>query len=332
MSPAPFPWQSNQWQRLFVQLQGDRLAHAYLLTGEKGLGKHAFAIAAAQLLLCERPDDTQACGSCRSCELFAAGTNPDLMTIEPENSQVIKIDQVRELSDFSVKTSHGNRRKVLILDQADALNINAANALLKTLEEPPGSTVLFLITATPAKLLATIRSRCQRIVFAPPDVLTAQEWLAEEAGDQSDLETHLKEANYRPLLALQLLDGKESEERNNVIEALTAIFTGKLNPVEFAANAKNIGADKILEHLWFLTATSVKQVLTENEDNLKDGKAGAILQLLAASSRSQDDLLGRLLAVNQSVDEARTQLAGASNPNQQLLLESILWRWSRLLH
>jgi len=332
MSSAPYPWQSDQWQRLTSQLQDNRLAHAYLLTGEKGLGKHAFANAAAKLLLCERQEENYACGSCRSCELFSAGSNPDLLTIEPENSQVIKVDQIRELTVFASKTSHGNRRKVLILDCADALNINAANALLKTLEEPPGSMVLFLITATPGKLLATIRSRCQRILFATPNSQTALDWLAEQSGDHPDLESMLKQAGFRPLLALSLLDGVESEERNKIIEALAAVFSGRLDPVEFAAHGKAIGADKILEQLWYLTATSIKQFIIEKTTSLSNKQLQSILQTLANSKRSEDELLGRMLAVNQSIDEARKQLASASNPNPQLLLEGILWRWSRLAH
>ena len=331
MNSAPYPWQLNQWQRLLTQLQDNRLAHAYVLTGDKGLGKHAFANAASQLLLCEQPEGLNACGNCRSCELFVAGSNPDLMIVGPESSQIIKVDQIRELSDFANKTSHGNRRKVIIVDRADALNINAANALLKTLEEPPETTVLLLITAMPGRLLATIRSRCQRILFGTPDAQTALHWLTEQAGNQAALPSLLEYANNRPLLALQMFESEEGEQRDRLAQALTAIVAGKLDPVEFAAHGKNIGADKILEQLWHLTATTIKQFLAANEEDSADQQLALILQELSNSSRSENDLLGRMLAVNHSVDEARKQLASASNPNSQLLLEGILWRWSRLV-
>lgn len=331
MSSAPYPWQNNQWQRLLRQIKDDRLAHAYLLTGESGLGKHAFAIAAAQLLLCEQAAESHACGSCRSCELFNAGSNPDMMLIEPESSRVIKVDQIRELSTYSSKTSHGNRRKVLILDDVDTLNLNAANALLKTLEEPPGNTLLFLVTAIPGKLLATIKSRCQRIVFAIPEYQLALKWLQEQTEDQQGTASLLMQANGRPLLALQMLDGEEGKTRNKINEALTDIANGRLDPVEFSAHGKSIGPDKILEQLWYLTAIGIKNILSGETNSFADQQAQAVLQVLKTSTRSKDELLARLLAVNGSVDEARKQLTSSSNPNPQLLLEGILWRWSRLM-
>ncbi|MBT8145260.1 MAG: DNA polymerase III subunit delta' [Gammaproteobacteria bacterium] len=330
MSSAPFPWQNDQWQRLLRQIKEDRLAHAYLLTGDRGLGKRAFASAAAQLLLCEQSAESRACETCRSCELFSAGSNPDLMLIEPESSQVIKVDQIRELSNFSSKTSHGRRRKVLILDDVDKLNTNAANALLKTLEEPPGNTLLFLVTAIPGKLPATIRSRCQRVVFAIPEYEAALEWLQEQTGDQQGMASLLKQANGRPLLALQMIDGEEGETRKKIDKALAAVASGGLDPVEFSAQGKNIGPDKILEQLWYLTVTCIKGILSDQENTFADQQEQAVLQVLSTSTRSEDELLARLLAVNGSVDEARKQLAGSSNPNPQLLLEGILWRWSRL--
>jgi DNA polymerase-3 subunit delta' len=331
MSAVPYPWHVSQWRRLIGQLHGNRLAHGYLLTGEPGLGKKDFANAAAKLLLCENPAESEACNACRSCELFNAGTNPDLMTIAPESSRVIKIDQIRELKDFTNKTSHGRRRKLVVLDQVEALNINAANALLKSLEEPPASTVLFLITANPGRLLATIISRCQRILFTPPAVSVGREWLSAEAGKQEGLESLLRMARGRPLAALRLLDSEQVTEQSNILDALTAIFAGRLDPIEFAGHGKSIGVEKILEQLWYLTASSIKGFLIQDPHAETDQQLQAVVQNLIQSKRSKDELLARLMSVIGSVDEARRQLASASNPNPQLLLEGILWRWSRLV-
>jgi DNA polymerase-3 subunit delta' len=331
VTAIPYPWQISQWRRLIGQLHGDRLAHGYLLTGEPGLGKKDFAIAAAQLLLCENPEESDPCNACRSCELFKAGTNPDLLTIAPESSRVIKVDQIRQLTEFANKTSHGKKRKLVVLDRVEALNINAANALLKTLEEPPANTVLFLITANPGRLLATITSRCQRVLFTPPAFSVAREWLIGKAGQTEGLESLLRMARGRPLSALQLLNSEEVTEQTGIIEALTAIFAGRLDPVEFSSHGKNIGADKILEQLWYLTAGSIKGFLIQNPHAETDDQLQFILRNLAHSKRSKDELLARLMSVNGSVDEARRQLASTSNPNPQLLLEGILWRWSRLI-
>ena len=101
--------------------------------------------------------------------LYQAGNNPDVLIVAPEDSRVVRIDQIRSLIDFAWQTSHAVGRQVIILEQAEAMNPSAANALLKTLEEPPGQLLLLLITDNPGKLLPTIRSRCQRIVFNVPE-------------------------------------------------------------------------------------------------------------------------------------------------------------------
>ena len=103
MELAPYPWQRRQWRRLIQQQQGDRIAHAYLLTGERGLGKKHFAASAAALLLCTSPSDNQACGSCRSCQLLTSGSNPDLLQVGPEDSKVIKIDHENRRISLGLK-------------------------------------------------------------------------------------------------------------------------------------------------------------------------------------------------------------------------------------
>ena len=151
-----------------------RLAHAYLFHGESAIGKRSTALCFAQALNCERssPSDMiDACGTCRSCQQIQARTHPDFFVIEPDNELAtpqIKIEQVREIEQQIMYRPLIGERKICLIDEADRMTIGAANALLKTLEEPPDHSLFLLITSRPAALPSTIRSRCQSLRFATP--------------------------------------------------------------------------------------------------------------------------------------------------------------------
>ena len=149
------PWQHTRWQEMLARRANGRLPHALLLCGLRGVGKQHFAARFAQALLCEQPaSDGQACQACRSCLLFRAGTHPDYWPVTPaEEGKSILIDQIRELNASLVFTSHAGGYKIAALWPADRMNSAAANALLKTLEEPSANTLLMLITSRPAFLL-----------------------------------------------------------------------------------------------------------------------------------------------------------------------------------
>ena len=152
-----------------------RVHHALLFTGPRGVGKRATADALAARLFCERGED-DACGACDSCRRVAAGTHPDLHRIEPggdtadgsrRRTKALSIDQIRELQIALSRRPFIAPRRIAIVDDAESMTIPAQNALLKTLEEPPGKTLLVLIADNPAALTATVRSRCQRVSFRP---------------------------------------------------------------------------------------------------------------------------------------------------------------------
>ncbi len=152
----------------------ERLAHAYLFHGEEAIGKRLTAIRLAQALNCERPPETNAldsCGACRSCQQIEARTHPDFFVIEPDQEQAtqqIKIEQVREIEHQIMYRPLIGERKICLIDNADRMTIGAANALLKTLEEPPAHSLFLVISSRPAALPATIRSRCQALRFTTP--------------------------------------------------------------------------------------------------------------------------------------------------------------------
>src|SRR4051794_8192070 len=142
-----------------------------LFSGPDGVGKRSTAIALAQALNCERPvpfgEGTDACGECRSCTRIARGVHADVLVLEPGDSGAIKLDQVRDAIERTAYRPFEGRRRVVAIDGADALNVEAQNALLKTLEEPPPASMFVLITDRPDVLLPTVRSRCQRLRFGP---------------------------------------------------------------------------------------------------------------------------------------------------------------------
>ena len=149
------------------------LPPSLIFSGPEGVGKRRAAIALAQLLNCLAPVGDDACGACRACTRIARGVHPDVLTIQPGESGNIKIDQVREAIERSAYRPFEGRRRVVIVDEADALVPEAQNALLKTLEEPPAASMFVLITARPDLLLPTVLSRCQRLRFgrlAPAEI------------------------------------------------------------------------------------------------------------------------------------------------------------------
>ncbi len=156
---------------LQTALRHDRVAHAYLLHGDDGIGKKLLALRFAQALNCESSDGFDACGACRSCRQIETRTHPDFLVIEPDREMAnpqIKIEQIRELEQQIVYQPLVGLKKVFLIDDADRMTLGAANALLKTLEEPPAHSVLLLVSSRPSALPATVRSRCQNLRFAPP--------------------------------------------------------------------------------------------------------------------------------------------------------------------
>ncbi len=152
-------------ERLTRALERGSLPPSLLFGGPDGVGKRLVARAVAQALNCLSPAAGDACGRCAACRRIAAGTHPDVLVAEPSDTGVIKIEPVRALVAAAAYRPFEGRRRVVIIDDADRLNVDAQDALLKSLEEPGPSTVFILVTAKPETLLPTVRSRCARVNF-----------------------------------------------------------------------------------------------------------------------------------------------------------------------
>lgn len=231
---TPYPWQDVTWQRLQQAQRQHRLAHAYLLCGAHGIGKYDFARAWAAALLCLHPTEVgHACQTCTSCHLFKANTHPDLWLVEPaEGKQQIAIDQIRQLQEDLSLSSQFGRYRIAIIMPADALNPNAANCLLKTLEEPAPDTVMLLVTSNPARLPATIRSRCQRINLMTPAAPLARQWLTEQIGETDDAEQALRMTHYAPLASRQLLASGFLTLEPQLRAGLLEVVQGRRDPLQ----------------------------------------------------------------------------------------------------
>jgi DNA polymerase-3 subunit delta' len=185
-------WLEPWCRELAGRIDGGRLGHAPLLTGSRGVGKRDIAGWLARRLLCLDPDGSAACGRCRSCQLVEAGAHPDFFAVEvAEDKQGIGVDQVRDLIERLQLTASVGQRRVGLLPSAEAMNVNAANALLKTLEEPADEAWLILVCERPEQLPATIRSRCQQIVIRVPEAGVAETWLASACPEASEDERAL---------------------------------------------------------------------------------------------------------------------------------------------
>jgi DNA polymerase III subunit delta' len=154
------------------------LAPSLLFAGPEGVGKRMAAVALAQLVNCAAPTGADACGRCASCTRIARRVHPDVLIVAPGETGVIKIEQVREAIDRAAYRPFEGRRRLVIVDDADAMLAEAQNAMLKTLEEPPTASTFVLVSSRPDMLLPTVRSRCQRLRFgrlAPAEIAAVLE-------------------------------------------------------------------------------------------------------------------------------------------------------------
>jgi DNA polymerase-3 subunit delta' len=315
------PWQTEVATRAGEAHRIGRLGHALLLTGASGVGKRVFAEAFAAALLCEQSAGFGACGKCRSCLLFTAGSHPDWFVLQPEeDKRDIAIDSVRELGERLALSAQMRGVKVACVDPADALNVNAVNALLKTIEEPPKGVYLLLLSSRPRALPATLRSRCQHLKFALPPAEQASAWLAQRHPDlqPAQREAALRLAHGAPFAAVDIIAGGLLQRYPVWHAALTELASGACDPLQAAAR---IGKDDAIPFVrWLLAVLG---------DWLRARVGGAApTPELAVGFAAQGSPAGIDWLCQSSLDTLRSL---ERNANAQLALEALLIGWRRVV-
>jgi len=328
MVSSPYPWQLDNFQQLADLYQQQKLPHALLLQGEAGLGKLRFAQSFSQFLLCEQVQANKsqlACGQCKSCHLFAAQTHPNILTVRlEEKAKQIKVDQIRVLVEFVAKTAQREGMKIIIIEPAEAMNINAANALLKSLEEPTPNTLIFLVSHASHRLLPTIRSRCQSVVMQKPDLNDAKQWLSTYVSDAPRADLLLSIANGNPLKARDL-------NENEYLDVLKQLAQFMQHAQQRNANAVNL-AEQLSKQDPLNTVHALQQLLWVL---IKAANGVAVPDTHPLSSFNSFQLdtsfSQKAYTMLEDIQQANAELLGTSNPNSQLLLEALFIRFQALL-
>lgn len=308
------PWHAAAWQRLAAGAARGQFAHALLIHGEGGLHKLRLGREIGQGLLCEAPEGAHACGRCRGCLLYAAGNHPDWVEVHPVESAYIRIDQIRELSARLSMRPQIARRQVALLWPAEQMNIAAANALLKTLEEPAADTHLLLLADRIGRLPATIRSRCQRLPLAGGDDAATVAAVAALAGvDALRARVALALAGGDPEQAVDSLGAEAWKEFGALTRRLMELARGDLDPTAFATVGKGDGA-ALLQRWSRLIAIAVRG------ESLGCDPFDAWIDL---TSRME---MSTLLPLATQLERARG-LAG-SGVREDLLIHDLASRWA----
>lgn len=259
---ALLPWHKTQWAIVASALQRQALPHALLVQGPEGVGKAVFVQQLARSLVCQQREMTQdmvrACGQCTSCRQHAESeAHADIYRLSPEEGERdIKIDAARAAAAFVGLAPHYGGYKLLVINPADKLNGNAANALLKTLEEPPKHTLLILLSARPSLLMPTIRSRCMQIRFSKPQQAEALAWL--ETQGIAAPQAALDEANGLPLQALRMARDGIHEWRQERDRELAHFIKDRRSASALAYHWQQFDStelsqwlyDRLRSHLW----------------------------------------------------------------------------------
>jgi DNA polymerase-3 subunit delta' len=307
----PMPWHNQNWTDLHGRLANNQLPHALLLVGGQHTGKSKFALGFSRMLLCSKPDGAHNCGLCHACQLSARGNHGDFLWVQPEeSSRTIKIEQIRNVVKFANKTAGFGLRKIIVFSPTDSMNLNAFNALLKVLEEPPTNTYFILVCQRLYGIPQTIRSRGQVVRLVTPDSEACLLWLDQTTGSRQQSEKLLSTAGGMPLLAKQIFNADGAGELVAARQNLSEFLRGEFTMAETATAWSDIELGVFLEQL---ARELQRQLEAPTAAQLRSRQGRGVFQLLDETARI-------LRAVH-----------SGANPGRQLALEALLLQVRREL-
>ena len=259
MATVNMAWLDTARQRLLDPLQAGRMPHAWLLLGAHGGGKASLCKDLAYHALCQ--NNHAYCGNCVGCKLLEAGTHPDYIWVSSDDKGSIAIAQIRSLIETLSQTAHQGGWRIITIEDADGMSISAANALLKTLEEPPSKTIMILLVAQLGKLPATIQSRCQLLHIPLPPFEQGLEWLLQQGIGREEATQALTLCQGAPLKALDMVNNKQLAHWQQWRQSLSAFLSGKQGVLETVQLWEQLGQNSLL---WLMQALHNKAKQTTN--------------------------------------------------------------------
>ena len=315
-----YPWLQTYYQQItqaFLEKHGH---HALLFKSEKGLGVESLVDHIAQWIICQNPQENMPCGSCHSCRLYLAETHPDIYYLDNDEGKDIGVEIVREVNEKVNQYAQQGGNKIVCIKQAERLTPAAANALLKTLEEPRPNTYFLLQVSTSSTVLPTIYSRCQPWLIKLPDTTVTQQWL--QAQTHIDIETIqiALNMNYqRPLWALETLQKNEIQKRTEFLRHFWRFYQRR-SPLELLPYFEKEQTTHQLDWLICFLHDALKCKLGINENWFFEDLKQGIQQFSQKNSRSS------LLYAIKILQKARWELIHINGVNQELILTDCLTR------
>lgn len=320
-----YPWLNQPYRHIITRHQSGEAHHALLIQAIDGMGDDALVWGVSRWLMCLQPEGLKSCGHCHGCQLMQAHTHPDWYRLEAEKGKSsLGIDAVRDVTEKLYHFAQQGGAKIVWLPDATQLTEAAANALLKTLEEPPANCWFFLSAREPSRLLATLRSRCMTWHLSPPDEHHGLHWLQKQLPQpEAVVRAALRLSNGAPGAALALLQPERWQAREKLCETLSGALSGDVMQLLPALNN-----DDVTERLsWLISLLVDAMKVQQGAGNwLSNGDRPDVVALLAQRLSSS--------ALNESARSwmtCREQLMHVAALNRELILTDRLLAWGRLL-
>ena len=317
-----YPWQAAQWEHYQAARSSHHLSHALLLTGSDGVGKHHFANILASSLLCEQPEQKFfACGHCKSCRVRMSHAHPDFKRVSlVEGKKVIPVDAIRKINNFLMLSRSYQGYRVVIIEHVDKMNINAANSLLKSLEEPAANTVIILVVDQLSALLPTIKSRCQIIHMIKPTHAASYKWLKQQSLT-ADPTILLNLADDKPLLALQLDQQPELiQQRNDFANDLISTLKNTQSITVIAKKLEKLDIENVLN--WQLTWVQQLLRLLASDASVDASKNRVLIEMYTAMQHAKAE---KLWDLHNSLIQLKSMTEYPLN--RLIFIESMLLLW-----